>query len=180
MSSSLTTASARSARRSLRRLLPPLWIIGCAAMLVTMAANAGRLFIWNLTASAPRGLYLVRPGVAPARGTLVTFTPPGRATAMIDARHYLPRGATLLKHLVALPGDHVCIDHRSYFVNGQPVGDVAPVDTFGRPLDPFVFCGLVPEGSAFVGTSTPLSFDSRYFGPVPVSSLTVVEALWTF
>jgi type IV secretory pathway protease TraF len=74
----------------------------------------------------------------------------------------------------------VCIDPRSYSVNGQPVGDVAPVDTSGRDLDPFLYCGLVPNGSAFVGTSAPLSFDSRYFGPIPLSSLTVVEALWTF
>ena len=180
MSRSLNAAPARSAHWTLRRLLTLLWIVGCAAMPIIVAANAGHLFLWNLTPSVPRGVYLVRRGVFPARGMLVTFTPPGDATATIGARQYLPRGVTLLKHLLALPGDHVCIDHGSYSVNGQPVGDVASVDTLGRHLDPFLFCGLVPDGSAFVGSSAPLSFDSRYFGPVPLSSLTVVEAIWTF
>ena len=32
--------------------------------------------------------------------------------------------------------------------------------------------------SSFV--AAPLSFDSRYFGPVPLSTLTVVKPLWTF
>ena len=43
-----------------------------------------------------------------------------------------------------------------------------------------LFCGAVPKDSAFVATSARLSFDSRYFGPVPLSSLTVAVAVWTY
>jgi type IV secretory pathway protease TraF len=31
-----------------------------------------------------------------------------------------------------------------------------------------------------VATSAPLSFDSRYFGPVRLDTLTVVTPLWTY
>jgi len=180
VSRSLISLPARRTRRVVRRLLATSRIVGCAATLVIVAANAGRHFVWNLTPSVPMGMYLARRGAPLARGSLVAFTPPAGAAATIDARHYLPRGVGLLKHLVALPGDRVCIDDRSYSVDGHPVGGVAPADTLGRHLDPYVYCGLVPDGLAFVGTSAPLSFDSRYFGPVPLSSLTVVEAVWTF
>jgi conjugative transfer signal peptidase TraF len=180
VSRSLTTLPPCRGSRLIRRLLTTVWIVGCAAMLIIIAGNAGRNCVWNLTPSVPRGVYLVRRGTPPARGALVTFRPSGGAAAMIDARHYLPPGVSLLKHVLALPGDRVCIDRRSYLVNGRPVGNLAPADTFGRHLDPFLYCGLVSNGLVFVGTSAPLSFDSRYFGPVPLSSLTVVEALWTF
>jgi type IV secretory pathway protease TraF len=50
----------------------------------------------------------------------------------------------------------------------------------GRPLMPARFCGELPAGTAFVATPAPFSFDSRYFGTVPLSTLTVVRPLWTF
>lgn len=60
------------------------------------------------------------------------------------------------------------------------MASVARQDSAGRPLAPFRFCGALPHGMAFVATSSPLSFDSRYFGPVPLSSLTVAVPAWTF
>jgi type IV secretory pathway protease TraF len=50
----------------------------------------------------------------------------------------------------------------------------------GRPLVPARFCGEVRAGTAFVASPAPTSLDSRYFGAVPISTLTVVRSLWTF
>ena len=75
---------------------------------------------------------------------------------------------------------HVCIDNATVVVNGQTIGAVPHADSRGRPLTPFGFCGPVAPGTAFVATTTRLSFDSRYFGPVPLSSLTVAIPLWTY
>ena len=68
----------------------------------------------------------------------------------------------------------------SFTANGEYFGPVARYDSAGRDLAPFRFCGVVPAASAFVATRAPLSFDSRYFGPVPLSSLTMVVPLWTY
>jgi hypothetical protein len=41
-------------------------------------------------------------------------------------------------------------------------------------------CRVVPEGEALVATSADLSFDSRYFGAVPLAALSVARPLLTF
>jgi len=87
----------------------------------------------------------------------------------------------LLKRVVALAGDVVCLDQRGYSVNGAIIDVVAGVDLSGRPLPPpYRFCGLVPPGEAFVAGHGPSSLDSRYFGPVPLRTLTVAVPLWTY
>ena len=155
-------------------------VLLAAAILIAAASAIASLLVWNLSASLPRGLYRREPAVVPRRGAVVCFPPPPAAAALIAERAYLPPGASLLKVIVALPGDRVCIDDGSFRANGEGFGPVARHDSAGRDLAPFRFCGVVPAGSAFVATRAPLSFDSRYFGPVPLSSLTVVVPLWTY
>ena len=152
---------------------------------VTLAARAGaaRLatrLVWNDTASVPRGLYLRRPDRAIALGSTVILPVPTRAQPLVTERRYLPRGVDLMKVVVALPGDRVCLDGSDYRVNGRHLAFVRDVDSHSRPLEPYRFCGDVLAGQAFVATSAPLSFDSRYFGPVLVATLTVVTPLWTY
>jgi conjugative transfer signal peptidase TraF len=148
--------------------------------IITVARVVAPSFIWNLSPSLPRGLYHLVRGAPPSRGVIVSFQPPFRAAALIAERAYLPTGASLLKIVVALPGDTACVDERSFVANGHRIGAVAESDSAGRPLAPFLFCGVVPAGHAFVATPAPLSFDSRYFGPVPVVSLAVAVPAWTY
>jgi type IV secretory pathway protease TraF len=79
-----------------------------------------------------------------------------------------------------MPGDHVCLRNGRYEVGGVTISMMAPTDSVGRALRVFDFCGVVPEGMAFVATPVPSSLDSRYFGPVPTHALTVAMPLWTF
>ena len=163
-----------------RRIAQALALIGGAAALVASCGAAGRSYTWNHSPSLPRGLYRLCPTAHPVRDAVVSFPVPPTVTALISARHYLPADAKLLKTVVALPGDRVDIDPSGYRVNGHLIGSVSPTDAVGRPLPAFSFSGPVPPGFAFVATSAPLSFDSRYFGPVPISSLAVAVPVWTY
>jgi conjugative transfer signal peptidase TraF len=148
--------------------------------LVTFAAALAPLFVWNPTSSLPRGLYLLDRTAPIVRGAVVSFAPSPRAAALITERRYLPSGSQLLKIVVGLPGDDVVIDVTSFSVNGRAIGAVARHDSLGRPLTPARFAGKLPRGFAIVATQARLSFDSRYFGPVPLSSLTVAVPVWTY
>lgn len=155
-------------------------VLPLSTAVVCIAAAVGGLFTWNLSASLPRGLYLVERGRAPERGSIVLLAVPDSFRPLVRARDYLPVAASLLKVVVGLPGDVACVRGASLVVNGRVLGSVLSGDSRGRPLAPTRFCGVLPAGSAFVATPAPLSFDSRYFGPVRLSALTVVRPLWTF
>ncbi len=132
----------------------------------------------NYTPSLCVGVYWLRPGVPVMRGALVDFPIPANARSLIADR-YLPARFHLLKRVVALEGDVVCLAGGQYVVNGESISQIANQDSIGRPLPAFGFCGPVPAGTAFVATPVASSLDSRYFGPVPLSALTVVSPLWT-
>lgn len=155
-------------------------ITAASCAIVLIAAVLGHGTIWNLSSSVPRGLYAAMLHQPCRRGSLVSFSPPPGAAAIIYSRDYLPVGAGLIKQIVGVPGDHVCIRSDGLFVNGVRLGDVARSDSRGRPLAPYPFCGVIAPGQAFVATKAPLSYDSRYFGPVPIVSMTVVVPVWTY
>ena len=133
----------------------------------------------NYTPSLPIGWYWLRPRLPVAKGEIVNLAIPSPARALIVGR-YLPVGFRLLKRVVAVPGDRVCLLDGKYRVNGVTISTIASADSVGRALPVFSFCGVVPGGMAFVATPVPSSLDSRYFGPVPMGALTVARPLWTF
>jgi conjugative transfer signal peptidase TraF len=136
--------------------------------------------IINATSSSPRGLYWSKPRSPIARADAVLLAVPGTLRPLVTERRYLPPSVPLLKHVIALAGDRVCLSDGAYVVNGRIVSVVAARDRVGRPLPaPFPFCGNVPAGSVFVAGLGASSLDSRYFGPVAVSDLTPVVPLWT-
>ncbi|WP_144578811.1 conjugative transfer signal peptidase TraF [Agrobacterium sp. DE0009] len=161
-----------------KRLL--LFLTGVA---VTMSALAASGFIGgyrlNLTPSEPLGLWRIEElQRSVAIGDLVFLCPPMTAT-FTEAwrRGYLRRGlcaggfAPLIKAVAALPGQHVDItDH--VLIDGRPVPSSAVWgrDGEGRVLLPDSG-GVVPPHHLFLHSAYASSYDSRYFGPVPVSGL---------
>jgi conjugative transfer signal peptidase TraF len=172
------TSSRRSSRARLR-VRPTLVALGAAALVIIGAAFAATHFTRNYTPSLPLGIYWLRPSLPVVRGEMVDFEIPAEARDLIVGR-YLPRRFHLLKRVVALPGDLVCFSDGRYRVDGIAISTIARRDSLGRPLPVFDFCGPVAPRTAFVATAVPSSLDSRYFGPVPVSALTVARPLWTF
>jgi conjugative transfer signal peptidase TraF len=96
-------------------------------------------------------------------------------------RGYLPGGncaggtSAVLKRVVALAGDAVDLQESSFAVNGRVLDRSAlhDVDSLGRPLE-HVPLGRqrVSDGEAWVlGVHRERSWDSRYFGPIPIESI---------
>ena len=76
----------------------------------------------------------------------------------------------LLKRLAGLPGDH--IEAGSL--------DIRSEDNQGRPMSSVLASGVIPTGMALVLADHEGSFDSRYFGFVPLETLQRVDPVFVF
>lgn len=143
---------------------------------------------FNLTPSLPRGFYIISN--LPS-ANLVEFCPEGAASSISLGRHYRSAGpcpdggAPLLKPAVAFPGDQVVVGADGIRVNGQLLPNSAGrfKDHLQRPLDPWPYGTYdVQPGTVWVVSSFNIySFDSRYYGPISISSIRHhLRPLWTF
>lgn len=132
----------------------------------------------NVSGSAPRGLYRAVAD-APGRGALVVACLPAAVGAFGRARGYLGPGdcphrvQPVLKSIGAVPGDIVALGDDTVTVNGVSllIRPIALHDTAARPL-PHIASGSyrVARGEVWLfGLSHGSSWDSRYFGAVPVT-----------
>lgn len=149
----------------------------------------GQGFRINLTPSAPLGLWrIVRPDRPILVGDLIFICPP-KTAAMREARvrGYLRFGlcagrvAPLIKTVVAASGQVIEI-RDDVRVDGRPLphSRVARVDGQGRETVPYDG-GVVPPGMVFLYSEFPGSFDSRYFGPLPMEGiLGLAREVWTY
>lgn len=145
----------------------------CAGSMALLGALGIRI---NASPSLPLGLYIV---TSDPKASLVEFCPAEPYASFAAARGYrtkgsCPDGATpLMKPVVARAGDQVRVTARGLFINGKLLPNTAPrgTDTMGRPMPSWpVGSYRVMPGTVWVASSHhPKSFDSRYFGPIPVS-----------
>ena len=144
--------------------------------------NPSPKLIWNASASAPIGLYAVLPSRPLKDGDFVIATPPNSLAAFFAARHYLPKGVPLLKHVAALPGQIICRRGAVVTIDGIAIASALARDRAGRPLPVWQGCRAISTNEIFLlNRSVPNSLDSRYFGPLPMSSLVGrAKPLWTF
>lgn len=162
--------SSISLRNSARRAL---FVVVWLALPFALVFGAG--FRFNPTPSLPKGIYRLALGT-PEKGELVTFCLKGEFAELALERGYLEPGSCpsglrpLLKRLAGLPGDFV--DPSAF--------PFRSVDSQGRPMPSVLVSGLVPSGMALVLADHPGSFDSRYFGFVPLDSLQRVEPVFVF
>ena len=145
----------------------------------TFADPAPRL-VWNVSASAPIGLYRVVFGEV-KRGDLVLVRPPEMIARLAAERGYLPLGAPLVKRIAALSGDDVCAFKEAIIVNGRVVARRLQKDGAGWLLPRWNDCRQLAGDEVFLLMETVRdSFDSRYFGPVSaVNVIGRLVPLWT-
>lgn len=128
--------------------------------------------IWNASASAPIGLYRIRPDRDPPIGGLVAVAPPEGLARWLSARGYLPAGVPLLKHVAAKAGQRVCRIGEIVSVDGRPAVVAQARDGRGRPLPAWQGCRtLAPGELLLLNPAVSDSLDGRYFGPLPVSTV---------
>lgn len=152
----------------------------CLLLAVTPTTRPPRL-VFNATASAPLGFYLVEP-VAPRVGDMALVRPPRDLALWMAARGYLPVNVPLIKPLAASGGQTVCGQNGEVRIDGDPVAKVLPRDRRGRRLAPFTGCVRLGDGEVFLlNTKTPYSLDGRYFGPLPRDTVIGrATAIWTW
>lgn len=121
--------------------------------------------LWNASASAPRGLYVIGSPSAVRRGDMVVAWPPEFARSLAAERRYLPANVPLVKRVAAGQQDVVCAVGRSIFVNGRHLADRRTRDLSGRLMPWWTGCRRLGQDAFFLlmGDS-PVSFDGRYFG----------------
>lgn len=139
-------------------------------------------YIWNATASVPVGLYRVEAADTIGVGDLTIVIPPEPLADFLGARGYLPKGVPMLKRVLALGGKTVCRQGSDIIAYGMTYGRARERDSYGRSLPTWKGCLAVPDGQAFLmNWEAADSFDSRYFGPLPISSIVGrAVPVWTF
>jgi conjugative transfer signal peptidase TraF len=126
---------------------------------------------FNATASLPTGIYRLSPGSL-GRGDYAAFCLEGEFADLARERGYLQAGSCpsglrpLLKRVAGLPGDAIPGD---LFIRSA--------DSLGRSMPSALPEGIIPSGMALLLAEHPGSFDSRYFGLVPLESLRLAKTV---
>jgi conjugative transfer signal peptidase TraF len=137
--------------------------------------------IWNDSPSVPIGLYTTHPVGRLRIAQLVVVRPPQALAQFLANRRYLSTGVPMLKRVLALPGQIVCRNWRTVTVDGVAMGEALERDTQGHALPVWQGCHGIAEGEIFLmNWQSKASFDGRYFGPLPMSSVIGrADPLWT-
>ncbi|AUA74270.1 peptidase [Pseudomonas aeruginosa] len=175
-----TTATLPRSRRRVRIVLAAFAAFGLAALAWAAFVQPAVRIVYNPSDSVPVGWYRIEPRQHRADslprplsvGSIVLTTLPADAAALAAQRGYLPSHVPLLKRVGAVAPQHVCIVNGSVRIDGVPVAAVLRADRWGRPLPSWPQCRQLAQGELFLLSATnPVSFDSRYFGPVSASAV---------
>lgn len=158
----------RRARMKRRRLRAQLAIgaAGIGLLGFTVVDKPLPRLVWNVSASAPVGLYGVMPGAPLRLGDMVVAWTPIGVRELAARRHYLPANVPLVKRVAAVPDDFVCAIGEQMVVNGSLIAVRSVRDGRGRPMPWWTGCRALKSREYLLLTDAPASFDGRYFGPV--------------
>lgn len=142
------------------------------AVLASTAWQIPPRLIWNVSASAPLGLYLIRPVPDLELGLLVAVMPSRALASFMSTRRYLGVGVPMLKHVAALPGQTICRSRRRVRIDGAFAAIARRVDSRSRTLPIWSGCHRLARNEVFLlNANVSDSFDGRYFGVLPRSSV---------
>lgn len=156
--------------------------LGVAVIALPVAMTLPVRLVYNATASAPLGWYVVVPVQEAGVGDVVLARLPSSAARVAHERHYLPESVPILKRVGAVAGQRVCVRNGVLSVDRELPVRLLERDGLGRELTPWRGCrGLKAEELFLLSHDNPASFDSRYFGPIP-RRLVIgrAVALWTW
>jgi conjugative transfer signal peptidase TraF len=154
--------------------------LGAAALAATIALPPTPWLVWNVTASAPIGLYAIGGRSDIASGDMVLAPVPDRWRQFAADRRYIPVNVPLVKRVAAEAGDRVCALGQDIFINGRWIAERRETDGRGRPMPGWGGCETLHSGALFLLADSPDSFDGRYFGSSARSDIIgKASAIWT-
>ena len=134
----------------------------------------------NLTSSLPLGVWKIDKSFTRIeKGDYVWFTPTKKIADFALERGYLKKNTKcenntipLLKIVYGLPGDTYSFHGDEIRINNIPVKNAKrrEKDSKDRPM-PKISNGIVKEDQLFVLTMHSHSYDSRYYGAIPVKNV---------
>jgi conjugative transfer signal peptidase TraF len=154
-------------------------LVGAVAL--SMALPPTPRLVWNASASAPIGLYIVSPGPDARRGDMVIAPVPVAVRLLAASRRYIPANVPLVKHVAAVPGDRVCAIGIIITIDGRIAASRRANDGSGRPMPWWTGCRLLRQGDILLlAPGEPASFDGRYFGVSGSADIIgTARAIWT-
>ena len=154
-------------------------MILAVAMIAIPIAPQHRQLVVNLTASMPRGLYLLSRDRSPREHDIVVVRLTPAANDIAVSRGYLAAHHPVLKRVAGIAGDRICRFGGTVSINGQPAALARAHDRAGRALPRWHGClRLLPRQLFVLGTAAG-SFDSRYFGVVDQSAIVgIAQPVW--
>lgn len=164
-----------------RRAMVLAMLVGCVLIVVPALSGHGSRFLWNASASLPIGLYRIVPPAPIEVADLVAVLPPDPLASFLAERGYLARNVPLIKRVLAVPGTPVCRHGTTILAYGLAWGEARERDKLGRDLPIWQGCRQLRDGEIFLmNWDASDSFDGRYFGPLPVSSIVArLVPVWT-
>jgi len=155
--------------------------LGCLAGVAGMWVVCAIGLRVNGTDSEPIGIYWA-VSKTPAKGDLVFVLPPAMPIfRLAKERGYLAAGPSpagtcgLIKQIAAVGGDRVSIDRERVWVNGLVLKNSAPrlADEAGRLMAACYLSNytLGADEVLLMSDYNPASFDGRYFGPLPKTTI---------
>jgi type IV secretory pathway protease TraF len=154
-----------------RRVKVAAILLGVLALALPSARSGPPQLLWNATASAPEGLYRVQPKRRLRVGDCAAVQPTRALSAWLAQRGYLPAGALLVKHVAAVAPSEVCRAGVQIRIAGRPAAGIRTADRWGRALPSWRGCRRLQAGEIFFLNPAAGSFDSRYLGPLPRTSV---------
>lgn len=128
-------------------------------------------FVVNVTSSIPMGIYYrFGDNKSIAKNELVEFFPKGSLKSFVIENGYLREDMSFLKIVSGVAGDCYEVKDNNFYINDTYIGPVFQYDSKGHKL-PQISTGKHTVSQGFVLLTTPSvrSFDSRYYGEIPIS-----------
>lgn len=154
----------KAASKSRRRQIALIGMSAVAsAMLALPVAASSAQLVWNMSVSAPAGLYRIDRSDWTVGDRVVVAPSPDLAEDLMR-RGILERGKLLIKRIAAAAGDTVCRHKDVVTVNGRGVARAKGERSDSVTLPSWQGCVTLSDQQVFLLGDGARSYDGRYFG----------------
>jgi conjugative transfer signal peptidase TraF len=151
-----------------------------AQLIAAMTVDFAPRLVWNGSASAPLGLYLIEDRDLRI-GDYALVEPPEIFRKLIAERGYLPPDTPLIKRVAALSGAEICCEETRILIDNVFVAYVQLEDSAGRELPRWHGCFALKRDEIFLLNDHEKSLDGRYFGATNMhNTIGAAIPVWTW